>query len=72
MIPKKLVPILFGLIVSGLMSFVVSGISTYSTHGALDMALWMTNWMKSWAVAFPTILVVAPMVRGMLSRMAAE
>lgn len=69
MIPKKLVPILFGLIVSGLMSFVVSGVSTYSSIGMVNMDLWMTNWMKSWAVAFPTILVVAPMVRGMLAKM---
>ena len=72
MIPKKLIPILFGLIVSGLMSFVVSGISTYSTHGMLDVALWMSNWMKSWAVAFPTILIVAPMVRNTLAKMAVK
>ena len=72
MIPKKLVPILFGLIVSGLMSFVVSGVSTYSSVGHVMMDLWMNNWMKSWAVAFPTILIVAPMVRGMLGKMVAK
>ncbi len=72
MISKKLIPILFGLIVSGLMSFVVAGVSTYASVGHVMVDLWMSNWLKSWAVAFPTILVVAPMVRGMLAKLAAK
>ncbi len=69
MIPQKLVPILFGLIVSGLMSFVVAGVSTYASLNEIHMGIWVTNWIKSWIVAFPTILVVAPMVRGFLAKL---
>ncbi len=69
MIPQKLVPILFGLIVSGLMSFVVSGVSTYASLGEIHAGIWTSNWLKSWLVAFPTILVVAPMVRGFLAKL---
>lgn len=71
MIPKKLVPILFGFFVSCLMSFVVSGVSTYATVGDIHTQLWMANWMKSWAIAFPTILIVAPMVRKTLAKLSA-
>ena len=72
MIPKKLVPILFGLIVSGLMSFVVSGVSTYASLGEIHSGIWISNWLKSWAVAFPTILIVAPLVRNMLGKLVAK
>ncbi|MEM8750349.1 MAG: DUF2798 domain-containing protein [Pseudomonadota bacterium] len=67
----KIVPIVFGLLLSGMMSFVVSGISTLRLTGfeAGFMAAWMQNWSFSWAVAFPTVLVVAPMVRRLLSRL---
>ena len=65
MISQKYVPILFGFIVSGLMSFVVAGVSTYASLNDIHFGIWTSNWIKSWVVAFPTILVVAPMVRGM-------
>ncbi|KEJ90486.1 DUF2798 domain-containing protein [Sulfitobacter donghicola] len=65
MIPAKFAPVLFGFILSGLMSCIVSGIATFR---ALDgngpfMEAWMTSWMFSWMVAFPTVLVVAPIAR---------
>lgn len=71
MFPKSLAPVLFGLFLSGLMSLVVSGLSTWRAVGLTDgfPALWMGNWAVSWAIAFPTVLVVAPLVRRIVARL---
>ena len=70
MIPSRAAPILFAFIVSGLMSCVVSGVSTFSA--ILEMAnffeAWMVAWGKSWAVAFPTILIVVPLARKLVTK----
>ena len=66
MIAQKYIPVLFGLIVSGIMSFVVAGVSTYASLNEIHLGIWIGNWIKSWIVAFPTILVVAPIVRRLL------
>lgn len=65
MFPKKSAPALFGLILSGLMSLLVSGISTYRTVGFGDgyFAVWTGAWLTAWLVAFPVVLVVAPLAR---------
>lgn len=57
--------IAFGFLLTGLMSLVVSGISTLRTAGAQEgfVALWLSAWLPSWAVAFPVILVVSPLAR---------
>jgi ABC-type sulfate transport system permease subunit len=67
-IPKRLEPVAFGFLLSGMMSLIVSGISTVLAVG-LDAAFlgqWMTAWAPSWAFAFPAVLVVAPFVRRIL------
>jgi len=65
MLSKKFAPALFGVILSGLMSFLVSGISTYRAAGLGDhyLALWTSAWLTAWLVAFPVVLVVAPLAR---------
>ena len=65
MLPKKSAPALFGLILSGLMSLLVSGISTYRAVGFVDsyVGLWLGAWLAAWLVAFPVVLVVAPLAR---------
>ena len=65
MFPKKFAPAVFGLILSGLMSLLVSGISTYRALGfGEDYAgLWVSAWLTAWLVAFPVVLVVAPLAR---------
>jgi hypothetical protein len=65
MLPKKYAPALFGLILSGLMSVLVSGISTYRAVGFSDSyaGLWASAWLTAWLVAFPVVLVVAPLAR---------
>jgi hypothetical protein len=73
MIPARYAPLLFGLILSGLMSCIVSGLSTFRAAGAEHgfFALWMGNWAVSWLIAFPTVLVVAPVTRRIVARLTA-
>jgi hypothetical protein len=64
-IPKKYGPLLFSLILSGLMSLLVSGIATLRAVGMANgsVSLWAGAWLTSWAVAFPAVLVVTPVAR---------
>jgi len=64
-IPRRFAPVVFGLVLSGLMSFLVSGIATARAVPVDSEFLrsWMSAWGSSWAVAFPAVLVVAPVVR---------
>jgi hypothetical protein len=69
-LPAKYAPMLFGFILSGLMSFLVSGISTFRAagHGASVVGLWTGAWLTAWLVAFPVVLVVAPLARKAVQR----
>lgn len=71
MIPARLEPVAFGLVLSGLMSFIVSGISTIRAAGLLEglPGLWLGAWVMSWLVAFPVVLVVAPLARRIVHRL---
>lgn len=70
MIPKRLSPIVFGFIVSGIMSFLVSLVATVKAVGFVPglLQLWMTSWVFAWAVACPTIILVGPAVRRFVER----
>ena len=70
----RFAPILFGLLLSGLMSLIVSGIATLRAIGPVDgfTGLWMSAWISSWLVAFPSVLVIAPFVRRMVARVVRE
>ena len=74
MIPTRFASYLFGLLLSGTMSLLVSGISTFRATGMIKGfgMLWMNNWMFGWAVAFPTVLVVGPIVRRLVARVCAS
>jgi Protein of unknown function (DUF2798) len=65
MIPKKFSRALFALILSSLMSFLISGISTYRAVGANEhfIGMWASAWLTAWTVAFPVVLVLAPLTR---------
>lgn len=65
MFPSRFAPVFFGFILSALMSFVVSGISTFRNAGPVDgfLGLWIGAWVPSWLIAFPIVLVVAPVAR---------
>ena len=63
--PARYAPILFGFILSALMSFLVSGIATFRNAGFVDgfFNTWMSARLPSWLIAFPVVLVVAPIAR---------
>lgn len=63
--PARFAPILFGFILSGLMSLLVSGIATFRNAGLVDgfFGIWVNAWLPSWLIAFPVVLVVAPVAR---------
>lgn len=63
--PTRYAPILFGFILSALMSFLVSGIATFRNAGLVDgfFNIWLSAWLPSWLIAFPVVLVVAPIAR---------
>jgi hypothetical protein len=69
MIPARFAPVVFGFILSGLMSCMVSGIATVRALGLVQgfFGEWMSSWVFSWAIAFPVVLVVAPVTRRMVS-----
>jgi len=70
-IPRQLEHIAFGLLLSCLMSLLISGVATFLATGIVPgfMWNWLTSWLSSWAIAFPTVLVVAPFVRRVLHRL---
>jgi len=74
MLPARFAPALFGFILSGLMSLVVSAISTFrvSGPGPNFLGLWMGAWLMAWAIAFPLVLVVAPLTRRIVERLVAR
>ena len=74
MFPKKFAPALFGLILSGLMSLLVSGIATYRAAGISPdfIGMWSTGWVTAWLVAFPVVLVVAPLTRRVVGALVAQ
>lgn len=74
MIPQKYAAVLFGLLLSGAMSLLVAGISTFRAIGlAPDFAaVWGDAWLGAWPVAFPVVLVVAPLTRKMVGALTAD
>jgi hypothetical protein len=71
MLPARFAPVLFGFILSGLMSAMVSGIATWRALGvdADFLSNWFGSWLTSWAVAFPAVLIVAPIARRIVARL---
>ena len=61
----RFAPVLFGFVLSALMSFIVSGVATLlnAGPGVEFVSLWLGAWLASWFVAFPTVLFVAPLAR---------
>ena len=73
MFPSRFAPALFGFILSGLMSLLVSGIATVRTVGWSPSfpATWAGAWLTAWVIAFPVVLVVAPLARRFVQRLVA-
>jgi len=64
-LPAKYNGIVMPLLLSIFMTFVVSFISTLRSIGMSDKLaiIWLGAWGISWIIAFPTLLMVLPVVR---------
>jgi hypothetical protein len=64
-LPARYAAIVMPLVLSVLMTFVVSAISTLKSLGPTPafVTTWPAAWAISWLVAFPTLLAVLPLVR---------
>lgn len=64
-VPIKYGPMLFSLILSGLMSLLESGISTYRAVGLVPgfLGLWSGAWLTAWIFAFPAVMLAAPLAQ---------
>lgn len=65
MIPARYGPVLFSLVLSGLMSLLVSGISTFRTLQTYQdfLDVWVGTWLTGWLFAFPAVMLAAPLAR---------
>ena len=74
MLPQKFAPLLFGLILSGLMSLLVSGISMVRATGLVHgfVGAWTSAWLTAWLFAFPVVLLIAPLARAAVARLTAK
>jgi hypothetical protein len=70
-IPKRFAPFLFPLLLSGFMTFLITGISMIRVLGIDTLVkdsgnflqVWMKAYASSWLVAYPILLLVIPVVR---------
>lgn len=65
-LPAKYETKVMPLLLSILMTFIVSLVSTLRAVGGLSddfLSLWSQSWLLSWLVAFPVLLLVLPVVR---------
>lgn len=68
-LPARYAAIVLPLVLSLLMTFVISGVSTLMSLGPTRafVATWPTAWALSWLVAFPTLIVLLPLVRRLVA-----
>ena len=69
MLPERLAPLIFGAIVSGVMSCIITGVATLRAIGPNEdfVEAWLGAWAVSFMVAFPLVLVVAPAARKLVA-----
>jgi hypothetical protein len=68
-LPARFASIVMPLVLSLLMTFIVSAISTLHGVGVSPNFLptWLASWGISWLIAFPTLLALLPLVRRIVS-----
>jgi len=64
-IPARYAPLVFALLLTGCMTFVVSGVTTLINVGLPVDFLWRWGraWLPTWAIAYPVMLVLRPVVQ---------
>jgi len=70
MIPSRFAPLLFSAMLSAIMVAIVSAfvlVSSQGVHAGIG-AQWIKSCMTTWPIAFPTVAIVAPLVRRFVGR----
>lgn len=64
-LPARYIGLVQPLVLSIFMSLVVSGVATIKNIGLAPdfFPAWMSAWGVSWLIAFPTLLLVLPLVK---------
>lgn len=72
-IPARFAPILFSALLSAIMVGIVSAFVLAISQGVQSgfLAQWIRSCVTTWPVAFPTVAVVAPGVRRIVSQVTA-
>jgi hypothetical protein len=72
-IPARFAPLLFGALLSAVMVCIVSAFVLLTTQGLHDgfAAQWLKSCLTTWPVAFPTVTLVAPLVRRAVGQLTA-
>ncbi|SCZ65841.1 DUF2798 domain-containing protein [Epibacterium ulvae] len=71
MLPARFAPVLFGFLLSGIMSCIVTFVATIKNMGmSVDVfTAWLAAWSFGWPIAFCVVLVVGPFVRRLVARL---
>jgi len=72
--PTRYGNLLFGALLSAIMVMVVSGAVVLANAGPGHdfLAQWFKGFGTAWPIAFPTVLIVAPLVRKIVARLTAD
>ncbi|MEH6565271.1 MAG: DUF2798 domain-containing protein [Halopseudomonas sp.] len=72
-IPARFAPLLFSALLSVIMVAIVSAFVLVSSQGLHSgfLAQWLKSCLTTWPIAFPTVAIVAPWVRGIVGRVTA-
>jgi hypothetical protein len=72
-LPARYAHVATGFFLTLMMTCIISGVSTLMALGpGLDfLKAWPPAWGISWVIAFPTVLVVLPLVRRIVGRLVA-
>ncbi len=66
-IPRRHSHFVFGVIQSGLTSFIAAGVASFPlwASGGRFLQNWALSWLISWAVMLPAVLFAAPAIRSL-------
>lgn len=72
-VPARFAPLLFSALLSSIMVAIVSAFVLLTNQGwsATFPSDWLRSCLTTWPVAFPTVAIVAPIVRRIVSRVTA-
>lgn len=70
-IPARFAPILFSALLSAIMVGIVSAFVLATSQGIHSdfPAIWVKSCITTWPIAFPTVAIVAPWVRRIVSQL---